>query len=860
MFTAFSPALFTARAFLLFGKQSRSHIFAVALPGYCDAKEFYRIKTLIQLTPALKFREGKVKTRSFACILAIVLLTVSLALALATISETATAAALAPGDQQAPLSGAPPDTLVVAQSAEAIVLDPAMAYDTASGGILEQVYDTLVTYNRERSDLLIPQLASAWTVSPDGKTYTFTLRRGVRFHAGGSLDAHDVAYTFQRGLLQSDPGGPQWLLIQPIMGYNSGDITEEIAGGAYAGDAAGLRAHASPQELLATCNKVKAAIVADDTAETVTFHLANPWDAFLVTLAGEWSSVLDQEWTAAQGDWNGDCATWQDYYSPSAPGSKLRYVANGTGPYVLDHWTHGSEVLLLRNTSYWRRQPMWPGGPSGTAAIPRVLMKQVGNESDRLQMLRDGQADLAYVSPDSGSSLADRVMFRYEGNDGHHGKLDQITGTLAAFTNLPGVSASDAFFNFDVSTAEPNPYLGSGALDGSGIPANFFSDIHVRRGFNYAFDWDQYIAQAFAGNGIQRRGPIIKGLIGYSENYPIFSHDPALAVQEFNQAWGGQVAAKGFRVTIAYNTGNLVRQKVAEILKTNIEALDPKYHVDIAGISWPDLLRDIRAKRVPIAVSGWMQDIAHPSNWVQPYLLGTYASRQNLPVSMTAVYRQKFDACMALLGEAARPCWEDLQRTAYEDAIDIFLAQGSGTNLTSARVQGYYVNSGQPDTYYYALSKSSLPVARTLVPAGGNTLSFSSHTGASGVLLAPAGTVSETTHLVVTPDLYVAPAPVLGRLTFGVAAYHGDGTDMDALAFAKPVALTLNYNASAIWHLLEGSLHLLRWNGSAWEEGACSDYQRNDLTDTLELAICETGTYALAGDSLPLFMPLLVRS
>ncbi len=149
-----------------------------------------------------------------------------------------------------------------------------MAYDTSSSAIIDNVMEGLIRYNHKDGTTYVPALAlevpsvENGLISEDGLTYTFNIREGVTFHEGGDLTPSDVAYTFQRGLLQSDPNGPQWLLIEPIMGYASGDITEEIGEGAYAGDPEGLIANATPEELVAVCEKVKAAVVADDEAGT----------------------------------------------------------------------------------------------------------------------------------------------------------------------------------------------------------------------------------------------------------------------------------------------------------------------------------------------------------------------------------------------------------------------------------------------------------------------------------------------------------------------------------------------------------------------------------------------------------------
>ena len=118
-----------------------------------------------------------------------------------------------------------PNTYFRPTFGEPETLDPALDYETAGGEIVSNVYETLVWYNREKASEFIPQLATEWTVSDDGTTYTFTIRKGVKFHEGGDLTPSDVAYTFQRGLLQGGTASPQWLLAEPFFGVGMDDVS-----------------------------------------------------------------------------------------------------------------------------------------------------------------------------------------------------------------------------------------------------------------------------------------------------------------------------------------------------------------------------------------------------------------------------------------------------------------------------------------------------------------------------------------------------------------------------------------------------------------------------------------------------------
>ena len=73
-------------------------------------------------------------------------------------------------------------------------------------------------------------------------------------------------------------------------------------------------------------------------------------------------------------------------------------IANGTGPFMLESWTKGQEIVLVRNDNYWRTEPAWEGGPTGPAALERVILKKVDEWGTRFAMLQAGDADFATVN------------------------------------------------------------------------------------------------------------------------------------------------------------------------------------------------------------------------------------------------------------------------------------------------------------------------------------------------------------------------------------------------------------------------------------------------------------------------------
>jgi ABC-type transport system substrate-binding protein len=286
-------------------------------------------------------------------------------------------------------NGSPDDTTFtyVTISGGPDTLDPALSYDTASGEVIQNIYETLVFYDGEATDKFVPQLASEMpTVSEDGTVWTFKIRTGVKFHEGGDLTPSDVAYSLQRGLLQGGYSSPQWLLAEPFFGVGMDDITMLVDEGASADDKEALLKN-DPAVLKAACEKVQTAIVADDAAGTVTLTLAQAWGPFLATIANGWGSIMDKEWVIEKGGWDGSCDTWQNFYGVVSAEDIFTPIANGTGPFKLDHWTPGQEVVLARNENYWREP----------AKLGFVKIVEVGEFGTRFAMLQAGEADSIVV-------------------------------------------------------------------------------------------------------------------------------------------------------------------------------------------------------------------------------------------------------------------------------------------------------------------------------------------------------------------------------------------------------------------------------------------------------------------------------
>ncbi|MAE77032.1 MAG: hypothetical protein CMJ85_09210 [Planctomycetes bacterium] len=93
-----------------------------------------------------------------------------------------------------------PGTLVFARAGDSLTLDPAAASDGESAKVIDSLFETLLAFDTDVQSptRLVPGLATDWNHSADRMTWTFTLRRGVRFHDGTPLDAEAVKFSLER--------------------------------------------------------------------------------------------------------------------------------------------------------------------------------------------------------------------------------------------------------------------------------------------------------------------------------------------------------------------------------------------------------------------------------------------------------------------------------------------------------------------------------------------------------------------------------------------------------------------------------------------------------------------------------------
>ncbi|MEE9171885.1 MAG: ABC transporter substrate-binding protein [candidate division NC10 bacterium] len=218
-------------------------------------------------------------------------------------------------------------------------LDPAHITDTVSHTVASELFDGLVTFDQ---DLKIrPAIARRWVISGDGRTYTFDLRSGVRFHNGRTVTAEDFRYSFERLLHPKTRSERTWIL-EKLQGAR-----EFMAG--KAPRVTGIR----------VLGPLK-----------VQLTLERPFAPFLAQLTYPAASVVPQE--AAE--------RW---------GRQFSTHPMGTGPFRFGEWRHDDRVVLVGNRDYFQGAPY----------LDEIVFRVIPDDMARFQEFKAGFLDHTDIPP-----------------------------------------------------------------------------------------------------------------------------------------------------------------------------------------------------------------------------------------------------------------------------------------------------------------------------------------------------------------------------------------------------------------------------------------------------------------------------
>jgi peptide/nickel transport system substrate-binding protein len=413
---------------------------------------------------------------------------------------------------QAPLNR-DPKTLVVAVDAFNGDFDPASAYLLSEALMWRGIYESLIRLKGDSASEVEPLLADTWEHNADSSSWTFHLHPGITFSDGTPLDAEAVKTNYVRTI--TIQLGTQYIL------------------GAF-------------------LPKPEKQIVVEDP-ETIRFDLAYPYPHFDVVLAAQYGTgiVSPKVFT-------------QHSTGPEDQGHEwLLTHAVGTGPYILDSFQPGDQVVLVQNPNYWRG---WDG-----PHFIKVIIRSIPEASTRRQLLESGDVDIAYAGS-AEDTAAIRADSRFYVGD---------------------------FKNLDMT------YIILGDYGPLASP-------EARQAMNYLFPYDDFLNTIMKGTLERAHGP-----------FPdlLFTHDPNVFVYDTNVEKAKELLTQagvqpGTELTYEYYTGfgkeaGLVLQQQLESVGLKLRLVEKEFSAMNADLTTD---RPV-AERADMYYWGWWPDYNDPSDY-----------------------------------------------------------------------------------------------------------------------------------------------------------------------------------------------------------------------------------------------------
>lgn len=379
------------------------------------------------------------------------------------------------------ISPATAQELSIGLKSESTSMDPQFHQLSTNIQVAKNIFEALTTQDAVQK--VTPGLAESWEATDD-TTWRFDLREGVTFHDGSEFTARDVIYSFCRiPLVENSPSA--------FTIYSAGiaDMTAE-----------------------------------DDHTLTITTAATNPllptelWSLAIVS-----ADTLGAEEEITYGP-EGTCEGMGEV--PQAPAFNSPDIAVGTGPYKLETYTRGSEVVVSRFDEYWGGTPDWD----------RVVMRPITSNGPRVAALLAGDVDMIESPPiqdiprieDAGFNVVDALSNRV------------IYLHMQQLEDAPGISGTDG----------ENPLL----------------DARVREAISLSVNREAIAARIMDGYA-QPAGELLPPPMFGTSGRPVDAYDPERAKELLAEAG----YPDGFSITLGtpndrYINDEQVAQAIAQML------------------------------------------------------------------------------------------------------------------------------------------------------------------------------------------------------------------------------------------------------------------------------------------------------
>lgn len=509
-------------------------------------------------------------------------------------------------------------------------MDPVGVNDVVSMHVSNQIYDLLVDLD---SNLHIqPDLAKNWDISPDGKLYTFHLRKGVLFHdnpcftggKGREFNAKDVKYSFDR-------------VLDPRTGSLGFDYYKNHVEGAKEFIDEVNKATTEGRE--PSIHTVTGFIVTDDS--TFQVKLKSPFAPFIYYMTEGFLYVVPHEAVEKYG---------KDFFQNPV----------GTGPFIFENWTPDLEINLKRNPNYWAKDQYGNQLPY----VDHIKFRFIKDLSQQLLEFKNGNLDDSYRIP---TELFKAIVDENKKPTPEYSKyILQVTPSL---------------------TIQYYGFLTSGKI---------FNNVKLRQAFNYAIDREKIIKYVLngqaAGPGIYGIVPpvmpnydakLIKG----------YTYDIDKAKQLLAEA--GYPGGNGLPdITLQLNEGGGRNTQIAEAVQNMLKEIGVNAKIQI--LQFAQHLDNIDAGRVDFFRLGWVADYPDPENFLNLFYGKNVPDnpKEKSPLNSFRYKNKKYDELFEKAITTMDPVertklYEEAEQIGVSEAPVLFIFYDEDYRLLQPYVRGY---------------------------------------------------------------------------------------------------------------------------------------------------------------------------
>ena len=494
-------------------------------------------------------------------------------------------------------------TLSVTFQGEPTELDPAIAWEITSWSIERLTYETFLTYATAAGEAgaeLVPSLATEVPsaenggINEDGTVYTFKLQQGVKFAppVDREVTAEDFKWSFER--MMKEPLAPATFFYTGIVG------AEDFMAG--------------------KADEIEGYKVVDDY--TVEITLGAPDSSFLWAMTMPFTSVMPKEWA-------------------DQVGKQIKRKPLGTGPFVIESWTPGQEIVAKRNPNYW---------DEGKPYLDEIRFDLTANPSTALLQLQNGEVDV----------LGDGIP----GAD--YQRITQDPKWGAYVYDSPEIAWYYVFMN---------------------VLEKPFDNKQVRQAVNMAIDTAK-IQKVMAGQAKALGQVYPEGMPGHQDSQVTYQFDPEGAKELLAQAG----YPDGFKTTF-YGHNVDPFPKLAQAVQADLKAIGIDVEIKLMDkATYWDFI-SLKKSHAGIGLSDWYQDFPDPSDWIGPLFIKASAVDGGANSSFWWDQRVEdlYDQAVNELDPEARiDMYSQMQDIIMDEAPTAPLFQPVWNGMYGENVGGYY--------------------------------------------------------------------------------------------------------------------------------------------------------------------------